>query len=157
MKIYCPRACTFEALVPGDVDSEQARRRPIHCEVDSSRSTFGRLKSVRAEVASYGLDPDVHAPPLPGPRETIPPPHLLGEYLRELDIRAQQQIRAAEDSKRKLLEDTAAEFAARGESFDHVLKEMATAPTGPPKPRTPDRARRFAQDQRRASGEQHPV
>jgi uncharacterized protein YjbI with pentapeptide repeats len=84
------------------------------------------------------MDPDVHAPPLPGPPEVIPPPHLLGEYLRELDVKAQQQIRAAEDSKRKLLEETAAEFAARGESFDHVLKEMATTRTGPPRPRTPD-------------------
>ena len=36
-----------------------------------------------------------------------------------------------------MLDDTAAEFAARGESFDHILKEIATTPSGPPKPRAP--------------------
>ena len=131
-----PDGISFEALVPGDVDLNKPAP-PDSLRGRLEQKNRRKIEAVRAEVASYGLDPDVHAPPLPGPREVIPPPHQLGEYLRELDIRAQQHIRAAEDSKRKSLEATAAEFAARGESFDHVLKEIATAPTGPPKPRTP--------------------
>ena len=133
-----PDGISFEALVPGDVDLNKPAA------ADSLRGrlemkNLRKIEAVRAEVESYGLDPDVHAPPLPGPRETIPPLHRLGEYLRELDIKAQQHIRAAKDSKRKLLEDTAAEFAARGESFDPVLKEISSSPTGPPKPHTPER------------------
>jgi uncharacterized protein YjbI with pentapeptide repeats len=132
-----PEGMSFEGLVPGGIDLNKPAA-PDSLRGRLERKKYRQIESVRAEVASYGMDPDVHAPPLPGPPEVIPPPHLLGEYLRELDVKAYQQIRAAEDSKRKLLEETAAEFAARGESFDHVLKEMATTRTGPPRPRTPD-------------------
>lgn len=133
-----PEGISFEALVPSEIDLNKPAA-PDSLRGRLELKNHRNIEAVRAEVESYGLDPDLHAPPIPGPREVIPPPHQLGEYLRELDIRAQQQIRAAEDSKRKLLEETAAEFAARGESFDHVLKEITTTPSGPPKPRTPDR------------------
>ena len=133
-----PEGLSFEALVPGDVDLNKPAA-PDSLRSRLERKNLRRIEAVRAEVASYGLDPDRHAPPLPGPPEPIPPPHQLGAYFRELEVKAQQQIRAAEESKRKNLEQTAAEFAARGESFDYVLKELATAPTGPPKPRAPGR------------------
>src|SRR5262245_49087174 len=132
-----PEGMTFEALVPGGVDLNKPAA-PDSLRGRLERQNFKQIESARALVAAYGLDPDLHAPPLPGPREVIPPVHLLGEYFRELDIRAEQQIRAAEDSKRRLLEEAAQEFAARGESFDHVLKEIATTPIGPPKARTPE-------------------
>jgi uncharacterized protein YjbI with pentapeptide repeats len=131
-----PEGITFEALVPGDVDLNKPPP-PDSLRSRLAQKHLRKIESVRAEVASYGLDPDKHAPPLPPPREVLPPLPRLGEYFRELEVRGQQQMRAAEDSKRKMIEETAAEFAARGESFDHVLKEMATGRTGPPKPRTP--------------------
>jgi uncharacterized protein YjbI with pentapeptide repeats len=132
-----PEGISFESLVPGDIDLN----RPPAADSLQGRLEKKNLKEIvaaRAEVASHGLDPDLHAPPLPGPREVIPPPHQLGDYLRELDARAQNQILAGEASKRKLLDETAAEFATRGESFDHILEEIAISPIGPPKPRTPD-------------------
>jgi uncharacterized protein YjbI with pentapeptide repeats len=133
-----PEGLSFEALVPGDVDLNKPAA-PDSLRSRLERKNLRRIEAVRAEVASYGLNPDRHAPPLPGPPEPIPPPHLLGEYLRELEVKAQQHMRNAAESQRKALEQTAAEFAARGESFDYVLKELATAPTGPPKPRAPGR------------------
>ena len=133
-----PEGMSFEGLIPGDLDLNKPAA-PDSLQGRLEKKNVRQIEAVRAEVASHGMDPDVHAPPLPAPREAIPPPHQLGEYLRELDLKAQQHVRAAEESKSKLLEDTAAEFAARGESFDYVLKEMSTTPTGPPKPATSER------------------
>jgi uncharacterized protein YjbI with pentapeptide repeats len=128
-----PEGVAFEPLV-GDVDLNKP------APADSLRGRLEqkhlrRIEAVRAEVASYGLDPDIHAPRLPVPRETLPAPHLLGPYFRALDVGAKEQMRSAERNQRERLEKTAAEFAARGESFDDVLKEIETTPTGPPKPR----------------------
>jgi uncharacterized protein YjbI with pentapeptide repeats len=131
-----PPDMSVETLVPGDVeptapppaDSFRARQQAKH---------HRAIEAARAEAASRGLDPDTHAPPLPGAREAVPPPHLLGEYRRELDRKAQEQIRAAAHRKQRRLEETAAEFAARGESFDDVLKQLASGPVGPPTPRAP--------------------
>lgn len=131
-----PPDMTFEPLVPADVDLNKLPA-PDSFRGRMAKKNLREIEAARAEAASHGLDPDRHAPPLPGPREAIPPPHQLGEYLRELDRKAQEQIRAAEDRKQKMLEKTAAEFAARGESFDYVLKELAGGPVGPPKPQAP--------------------
>lgn len=133
-----PDGTSFESLLPTDLNLNKP------APADSLRGRLEQknrlnIEAVRAEVASHGLDPDLHAPPLPGPRVVIPPLHELAAYLRELDHKAQQQIQAAQTSQRKVLEQTAAEFAARGESFDYVLKEISTTPTGPPRLRTPDR------------------
>ena len=133
-----PDGMSFEALIPGDLDLNKPAA------ADSLRGRLEKknletIVAARADVASYGLDPDLHAPPLPVPPQPIPPLHQLTAYLRELDVRAEQQIREAEGVKKKLLDDTAAEFAARGESFDYVLEELKATPTGPPRPQTPDR------------------
>lgn len=133
-----PDGISFEALIPGGVDLNK----PAAADSLRGRLEQKNLRNIvaaRAEVASHGLDPDVHAPPMPAPPEVIPPLHELGAYLRELDLRAQQQLRAAEQARRTMLDETAAEFAARGESFDHILKEITTVPSGPPLPQTPER------------------
>lgn len=131
-----PDGMGFEALIPTDVDfnrpppadSLEARLAKRHLE---------RVESARAEVVALGLDPDLHAPALPPPREVIPPTPQLGEYFRQLDVRAAAQRAEAEAARKKLIDDHTAEFAARGESFDYVLKEMTMTPTGPPLPRAP--------------------
>jgi uncharacterized protein YjbI with pentapeptide repeats len=131
-----PNGLTFETLVPADVELNKP---PAPDSFRGRKETKHRreIEAARAEASSLGLDPDGHAPPLPGPREPVPPPHLLGEHLREFDRKAQAQIRASENRKQRMFEETAAEFAARGESFDDVLKELAGGPAGPPKPRAP--------------------
>ncbi len=133
-----PEGMSFEALIPGDLDLNKPAA-PDSLRGRLEKKNLETIVAARADVASYGLDPDLHAPPLPVPPQPIPPLHHLTAYLRELDIRARQQARDAEGVKQKLLDDTAAEFAARGESFDYVLEELKTTPTGPPRPQTPDR------------------
>jgi uncharacterized protein YjbI with pentapeptide repeats len=131
-----PEGMTFEPLA-GDVDLNRTAP-PDSFRGRREAKNLRLIEAARAEAASYGLDPDVHAPRLPQPREPIPPPHQLGEYLRALDRQAQEQIEAADERKRRMLETTAAEFAARGESFDNVLRELASGPTGPPRPQAPE-------------------
>lgn len=131
-----PDGINIESLLPADIDFNKPPP------ADSLRARLEkkhhhRIEKARADVASYGLDPDAHAPKLPGPREIIPSLNQLGDYFRDLGVRGQKQIAEAKESRRKQLEQTAAEFTARGESFEHVLKEISTVPSGPPKPRTP--------------------
>jgi uncharacterized protein YjbI with pentapeptide repeats len=131
-----PEGITFESLVPADTD---LNRLPAADSLEGrlEKKALRQIEDARAIAASHGLDPDEHAPPLPGPRETFPPLHLLGDYLRRQDAMAERQMRAAEDGKREMLEKMSAEFAARGESFEHVIEEVASGPTGPPRPTAP--------------------
>lgn len=139
-----PEGVSYEPLLSVDINMSKPPA-PDSLRGRAEARNLREIQAARAEVASYGLDPDLHAPALPTPPEVIPPLHQLGEYLRELDTRAQGHVQAAEQAQKKLLENTASEFAARGESFDYVLKELAPAPGGPPKPR----AAAFLDDLRR--------
>jgi len=94
-------------------------------------------ESVRAEVASYGLDPDEHAPPVDGP----PPPKV--ENLDDLiALRAKMEAQAAEmrakaeQEKKKAIDEARALFEANGRDDFHVIeREMQGLETrGPPKP-----------------------
>ena len=132
-----PQGMSFEALLPADIDLN----RPPAADSLSGRldkKNRERVMAVRAEVASHGLDPDKHAPPLPGPREQIPPIAKLGQYFRDLDVRAKKQREQAAAIQSQAQATHVAEFAARGESFDYVLKELSTTRIGPPQPNTPN-------------------
>lgn len=90
------------------------------------------ITKARAEVASYGLDPDVHAPALPKPEEPIPPLEHLPEFLeRKLAEGTQQRLAAEADAKRSI-EATAEQFAKEGLDFQYVRDEIAHKPKGPP-------------------------
>jgi uncharacterized protein YjbI with pentapeptide repeats len=147
-----PQGMSFEALLPGDIDLNK----PPPADSLSGRldkKNRERIHAVRAEVASHGLDPDEHAPPLPGPREQIPPIAQLGQYFRDLDARALKQRQEAAAIQSQAQATNVAEFAARGESFDYVLKEISDTRTGPPLPNTPNLMELLTQT-RRALGPQ---
>ena len=132
-----PEGIGFEAIIPSDIDlNKQPAADSLAGRLEKKH--YARVEAVRAEVAAHGLDPDHHAPPLPGPREQLPPLRELGRYFRELDQRAKQQREHAAELQRRSLEQHRADFAARGESFDYVLEELKTTRTGPPKARAPD-------------------
>jgi len=92
--------------------------------------------AVRAEVASYGLDPDVHAPPVKGP----PPPevHTLDDLIG-LRAKMDEQMKVlqaqAEEQKTKALAEAKQLFVEQGKDFSIIEREMSGLDSrGPPKP-----------------------
>ena len=131
-----PDGLAFEAILPTDIDLNAAPPPDSHRARQAQRH-LRQVEAARADVVAAGLDPDKHAPPLPPPREVLPPLSQLGPYLRELDAKAKAQREQAQTSVRDSLAQHAADFAARGESFDHILAEIQVTRTGPPQPRAP--------------------
>lgn len=90
----------------------------------------------RAEVASYGLNPDEHAPPLRG--DASPEVRSLDDLLRvrrDADQRMAQVSARAESQKRKSLKETRATLESQGKDFGLVEREMAGLESrGPPRP-----------------------
>jgi uncharacterized protein YjbI with pentapeptide repeats len=94
-------------------------------------------ETARAEVASYGLDPDVHAPPVDGP----PPPKV--ENLDDLiALRAKMEAlkvemrEKAEQTKKKAIDEVRTLFKKSGRDDFHIIeREVQGLETrGPPKP-----------------------
>jgi uncharacterized protein YjbI with pentapeptide repeats len=93
--------------------------------------------AARAEVASYGLDPDAgHAPAVKGPPQ--PEVKTLDDLIR---LRAQMETQRvelaaqAEKDKAAMLRDVKQVFEAQGKDFGLIEREMAGLETrGPPKP-----------------------
>lgn len=133
-----PEDIDFESLVPADFDlnpevpADSLRGR-------QAKANLERITAARAAVVAQGLDPDAHAPGLPPPPERLPPIRELGAYLRAKSTEALTSMSTAKAKTQQSIDTAAAEFAARGESFDYVLEELKTGPVGPPKPRAPVR------------------
>ncbi|MGQ0502406.1 MAG: DUF2169 domain-containing protein [Panacagrimonas sp.] len=87
---------------------------------------------VRAEVASYGLDPDEHGPALPVPDQALPDLEHLPDHLDRLLAQARRDSEKAKADAAASVEATAKQFAALGMSFDPVRAELADRPKGPP-------------------------
>lgn len=90
------------------------------------------IEKVRAEVASYGLDPDEHAPALPPPEEPVPTLEHLPEFLERKLAEGTKQRLAAEAEAKRTVEVTAEQFASEGLDFQYVRDEIADKPKGPP-------------------------
>lgn len=91
-----------------------------------------KIVDARALIASYGLDPDHHGPPLLPPEEPSPAMDDLSEYIEKLKIQGEKQkadsaIRSAESIK-----SSEQIFGKIGLDFDVVRQEMATPHSGPP-------------------------
>lgn len=132
-----PEDLPYEALFPADFDLNRVPERDS-LQDRMERKGLRTIEQARAEVEGYGLDADEHAPPLPPPRPVLPPVAQLGDYMRKLDAETTQRYEAVKAAAAKDIQTTADEFAARGESFDYVIKEMALTPVGPPKPFAPE-------------------
>lgn len=90
----------------------------------------------RGEVASHGLDPDVHAPPVQG--EPAPQVRNLDDLLHlrvQADLRMAQARQQMESERPKNLADARTLFECEGKDFGLIEREMAGLETrGPPKP-----------------------
>lgn len=99
----------------------------------------------RAEVASYGLDPDVHAPPLKA--HALPEVRSLDDLLRlraEADQRMAAMKHKAEQTQALSIAEARALFVAEGKDFGLIEREMAGLETrGPPKPFVDDLLKSF--------------
>ena len=99
----------------------------------------------RAEVASHGLDPDEHAPPLKGE----PPPEVrnIDDLIRlrtEMDARMASMQGQAASEKARVVADVKAVLDREGQDFKLIEREMAGLETrGPPKPFADDLLRSF--------------
>lgn len=90
----------------------------------------------RAEVASHGLDPDVHAPPIKG--ESPPQVRSLDDLIRvraEMDQRMAAMKQQAEQEKARTVAEVRTLFEQESQDFGLIEREMAGLETrGPPKP-----------------------
>jgi len=91
-----------------------------------------KIAEARALVASYGLDPDLHGPPLLPPEE--PPPTLdeLPAYIEKLKVdgeKLQAESKAKEIERLKSCEQI---FAKLGFDFNIIRAEMETPHSGSP-------------------------
>jgi len=97
-----------------------------------NRKHLREVLAARAEVASHGLDPDAHGPPLPEPEDPAPDLEHLPQAIERLMAKAKAQREAAELSRDETMAATAKEFAARGMDFAYVQAEIDHKPFGPP-------------------------
>lgn len=136
-----------EDLMPADlvvplVDFTPRENRGL--ERGQKRAEAERAKA-RAEVASHGLDPDVHAPPVKGE----PPPQVrnLDDLIRvraEADQRMAAMKQQAEQEKAQSLAEVRALFEQEGQDFSLIEREMAGLETrGPPNPFVDDLLQSF--------------
>ncbi|MGQ0697765.1 MAG: DUF2169 family type VI secretion system accessory protein [Panacagrimonas sp.] len=90
------------------------------------------IVATRAIVAGHGLDPDEHAPALPQAEEHPPSLEQLPDFMEKMIAAGEKQRREAEENSRRVIEETAAQFAALGLDFEYVRKEIAERVKGPP-------------------------
>jgi uncharacterized protein YjbI with pentapeptide repeats len=91
------------------------------------------IEQSRALVAGFGLDPDIHAPPLPGPVEE-PPSDLdtLPAYIDRLKAEAENQKKADEINALERQKQLEKLFADLGLDMQFLKDELAQTPKGPP-------------------------
>lgn len=96
------------------------------------RQQMQAVLAARAEIASHGLDPDEHGPPIPG--EPEPPPDLehLPQAIEALLARSQAERERAEASMKATLDGTEQEYLAQQLDFSAIRAEIAHQPAGPP-------------------------
>lgn len=104
-------------------------------ERNQKRAEAERIKA-RTEVASHGLDPDLHAPPLE--TEAAPAIRNLDDLLRvrtDMDQRILRMKQKAEAIKTKSMSEAKAAVERDGKDFSLIESEVAGLKTrGPPKP-----------------------
>lgn len=127
-----------EDLMPSDLVvplADFTRRENRMLDRGLKRAEAERAKG-RAEVASHGLNPDDHAPPLKG--EAAPNIRTLDDLLRvrrEADQRMTQLRAQAESQKIRSLRETRATLENQGKDFRLIEREMGGQESrGPPKP-----------------------
>ncbi|RYY59122.1 MAG: DUF2169 domain-containing protein, partial [Comamonadaceae bacterium] len=127
-----------EDLVPADLVVPMFDLTPVENRAleRGQRRARAERESARVLVASYGLNPDEHAPPVDGPAppdvRTLDDLIALRKKMRDQHVAAVAQ---AEASKAKAVADVKQLFAAQQMDFGLIEREMAGLETaGPPKP-----------------------
>ncbi|HVN72460.1 MAG TPA: DUF2169 domain-containing protein, partial [Desulfomonilia bacterium] len=97
------------------------------------RRTEKEIEQARALVASHGLDPDIHASPLPGPPEEPPTdldqlPAFIDRLKAEAEEKKKEDELKAQERKKGLLEI----FADLGLDMKFLEDELKETPKGPP-------------------------
>lgn len=97
------------------------------------RKTLKEIEQARAVVASYGLDPDVHGPPLPPPPEEPPADlDLLPAYIEKLRAQAREKKKEDEAKEKERQEGLEKTLAAAGLDRKFLDDELKDTPKGPP-------------------------
>lgn len=127
-----------ELLPPGLSPVVQDSARPLTAsdgllKKNLRRRTEKEIEQAREKVASFGLDPDIHAPPRLGPAEE-PPTDLdaLPAYIDRLKAEAEEKKKEDEmkaQERRKGLEKI---FADLGLDMAFLKDELEGTPKGPP-------------------------
>jgi uncharacterized protein YjbI with pentapeptide repeats len=91
------------------------------------------IEEARALVASQGLDPDIHGPPLLPPEEPEPSLDELPEMFEKLERDAERMRKEAEEQQQKRKEELRTRLTADGLDADAILAEAEQPPAGPPR------------------------
>lgn len=121
-------------LDDGGIAAATAQLQPRNRSMRNARRGMSRqIALARAEVASYGLDPDEHGPLPLEPEEPIPSVSEIPAYLKKIEakMKADQAKAAAESEERD--RQSAALFKDLGMDFQTILDERKQTPVGPPK------------------------
>lgn len=128
-----------ELLPPGltatDPDVEQAAALlagPGRLRRNNAKRGAREIAKARADVASHGLDPDAHGPAVLPPEEPLPPLEHLPEFLERKLAEGKQQQAAAKAALEKSVDQTEAQFLAKGMDFAYVREEISRKVKGPP-------------------------
>lgn len=123
-----------ELLVP---DPDMEAQKPPAADGDllqthMRRRTERQVEEARAIVASYGLDPDEHAPPRLPPPEPVPDldslPAFIARTLAEADRKREETERLSAE-REKDLEQV---LAGSGLTMEQLQAERTARPAGPP-------------------------
>jgi uncharacterized protein YjbI with pentapeptide repeats len=121
-------------LDDGGIAAATAQLQPRNRSMRNARRGMSRqIALARAEVAGYGLDPDVHGPLVPEPEEPMPGLSEIPAYLKKIEakMKADQAKAMAESEERD--RQSAALFKDLGMDFQTILDERKQTPVGPPK------------------------
>ncbi|RZL65870.1 MAG: DUF2169 domain-containing protein [Variovorax sp.] len=127
-----------EDLMPADLVVPMFDLTPVENRAldRGQRRARAEREAARALVASYGLDPDVHAPPVDGP--ALPEIRTLDDLIglrKEMQDRHAAAVKKGEVDKAKAVADVKQVFEAQQMDFGLIEREMAgLETTGPPRP-----------------------
>lgn len=120
------------ALDPGlqhDVELTESRglmRRNLRKKAEAE------IERARATVASFGLDPDEHAPARLPAEQALPDLEHLPAFIEKIRVEAEARQKAERQGAAQKLADAEALFQRLGLDFSRVKGELSERPAGPP-------------------------
>lgn len=114
------------------------------------------VEKARAEVASFGLDPDEHGPPPVEPLREPPKPSEVPALVAQIKAEVEAKLEVARAKQKETLENAKAVYDELGLDFSEVEREMEMKQAGPPEFTAEGRRAEFRKmaDELAASG--HP-